>query len=457
MRLIGNALNGEYFDNLVYQADRETLEGIDLAVAYVRDLGPLVDVARKRRVPVRLYALSDEGGFPSLSVLRLFLNNSPPSWQLYLTRSHYHPKITWLRGVGCYIGSANLTDSGRMSNLECGVWFDHSDLQRDNFDTQLESILAVIHGRSTAAIKEDIARFERLESARQSLAKARKELSDKADRELAHIRGADAPAPWMKEDSGGAIRARFIQDWNGCLTLLRKLGRATAGLPRPAWVDSDVEPAVAFDQATEYYYTRVVRKSGTKRDEVVRELHGKNKADPDAAVGRVFTEWAAFDGEEGTWEWAAWCNEHPKKLRALLAENNLASLAATALGEVIWLTHAAREHARQVDNATLGLAPGTTLDIRARCDEFARFLLRQRSKDGKTLHEVLQFVLWGERQDRDAAARIWDATMKAAWKLPHLGPSILGEMIGYARPDEFPPRNQRVVRTLYALGFSPPS
>ena len=124
MRLIGNALNRSYFDELVHEADRPDLTGIMLAVAYVRDLGPLVEVARRRNVPVTLYALAEESGFPSIAVLRMFVSDSPTSWQLFLTRSHYHPKIAWFRGVGCYIGSANLTDGGRISNLECGVWFD---------------------------------------------------------------------------------------------------------------------------------------------------------------------------------------------------------------------------------------------------------------------------------------------------------------------------------------------
>lgn len=38
MRLIGNALNGEYFENLLYLADREELEGMSLAVAYVKSV-----------------------------------------------------------------------------------------------------------------------------------------------------------------------------------------------------------------------------------------------------------------------------------------------------------------------------------------------------------------------------------------------------------------------------------
>ncbi len=167
LKLVGNALNGYYFDNLAGVADREELEHIVLAVAFVRDLGPIADLARKRGVPLTLYALADgEGGFPSLEILRLFVTGSSSSWQLFLTRRFYHPKVAWFRGVGCYIGSANLTDGGRMSNLECGVWLEEEELRRENWDQELAAMLAVVRERSAAAIREDIDRFERLQRAR---------------------------------------------------------------------------------------------------------------------------------------------------------------------------------------------------------------------------------------------------------------------------------------------------
>jgi hypothetical protein len=37
--------------------------------------------------------------------------------------------------------------------------------------------------------------------------------------------------------------------------------------------------------------------------------------------------------------------------------------------------------------------------------------------------------------------RLWLATHDEEWKLPNLGPSSLGEAVGWARPDNYPPRN----------------
>ena len=76
-----------------------------------------------------------------------------------------------------------------------------------------------------------------------------------------------------------------------------------------------------------------------------------------------------------------------------------------------------------------------------------------RRRGEKTVGEVFEYVLWGDKRRSDCAERIWDACHVPEWRLPFIGVSIWGELLGYARPDEFPPRNNRVSKTLRALGF----
>lgn len=40
------------------------------------------------------------------------------------------------------------------------------------------------------------------------------------------------------------------------------------------------------------------------------------------------------------------------------------------------------------------------------------------------------------------------------WAIPRIGLSSLGEIVGWARPDEFPPRNMRTSKGLRALGYN---
>ena len=452
MRIVGNALNGYFFDNLAYAADNDSLEHVIAAVAYVKDMGPILDVAKNRGVPITLFALADEGGFPALNILRKFVLNSPPSWQLFLIRRCYHPKIVWFRGVGCYIGSANLTDSGRNRNLECGVWFDEDDLDSLNWRDELASMLDVIRENSTPATEEDIGRFERISEKRRKLEKLQKELADTADRELAHLPGQESLIQHnLPKRAGGAARATFVKQWAKCLTILRKQAAVIKKVEWPEWVDADVEPAIAFDQATEYFFEFQVRRSGAAKD-TTDTLHEQNRKSPETAVLRLMKEWASFDGQ-GTWDWPAWANENPRRLHQLLQPSELADLTEDKLADIIYLTHAAREHARQIRNRTVGLPDGAERTREERCRLLAALLLGKTAEKGGTVSETLQYALWADEQEQDAAARIWNAVHSPRWKFPHLGVNILGEMIGYARPDKYPPRNDRVVRSLKALGF----
>src|SRR5690606_33093647 len=132
----------------------------------------------------------------------------------------------------------------------------------------------------------------------------------------------------------------------------------------------------------------------------------------------------------------------------------LMRLDEAQLGRVVFLCHAARTHARQLPNGLLGLDDDERRSIEERSIHFATYLWRLRSAGGHTVRDVLSVVIWGDElgDEPEAAARIWDAS-HAPWALPHLKSNILGELLGLARPETFPPRNNRVSRTLYALGF----
>jgi hypothetical protein len=71
---------------------------------------------------------------------------------------------------------------------------------------------------------------------------------------------------------------------------------------------------------------------------------------------------------------------------------------------------------------------------------------------GRTALETIHHVLHEEPLS-EVPTRIFDACFDAEFKIPHLGLSTLGEMAGWARPDEFPPRNGRTSKSLRGLGY----
>lgn len=446
MRIIGNALNGDYFENLVSLAMRADsgLQQISLAVAWVKSMDRLFELTMAKNVPLTLYALAEDG-YPATQVVQRFIDG-PTTWQLFLTRRFYHPKVVWFRGVGVYIGSANLTTAGWWDNLECGVWFSQDEIDRNNLEAQLTAMFAVIAKRSTGVTREHLDAFRRLDAERAELTAAERAFQARVDKEFANLAGQSKPIR-LTAKRGGA-RQQFIADWQNGLELLRKIVVEAKRRTWPAWVDKDTNPAVVQDQATEYWYHHNIRISGDSV-EAIEAFHRKNRSDPAAALDQVFAEWQAFGGDE---KWAYFVNEAPRRVGQLLQRPALDELDEGRLTDILHATHAAREHARQMRKKDLG-DEGTTSTSKERSRLFARYLLGQESAGGKSVRDVLHYVIWGDVQTPDIGERIWDAAHEDEWKLPHLGPSILGEMVGYARPDTYPPRNGRVSKTLAALGY----
>lgn len=77
---------------------------------------------------------------------------------------------------------------------------------------------------------------------------------------------------------------------------------------------------------------------------------------------------------------------------------------------------------------------------------------RRRCREGVLAGRILlNYVVWG---NGSVSARLWNAIRSDDWAIPHIGLSSLGEIVGWARPDEFPPRNMRTSKGLRALGYN---
>lgn len=122
-----------------------------------------------------------------------------------------------------------------------------------------------------------------------------------------------------------------------------------------------------------------------------------------------------------------------------------------AFTEALRYVNAFRMHARQIKNSEFGLPEEHHEKIDERVDRLCAWLWEQRSARGKTVRELLEFVLWGSAPS-DMEQRLWMGVWGDEYRLPHFGQSTLGETVGWARPDDFPPRNNRTNKALRALG-----
>lgn len=450
MRLIANSLNAQYLSAVVKNIDRTALSGIDAAVAYTTTIDEIGALAKETNVPFVLYTLID-GDFPSPSVVQKFLS-SPVHWQLLLTRDFFHAKVLWFRGVGAYIGSVNLTQQAWWQNIECGLWLTEDELEEQGLDDALVQFFAELSGsrRFVPAAQEHLDAVRKLARSAKAVSDAKTALNAAADSLLSSVPGAKAPALVVGKDEDLALQG-FMTEWESTLTVLRKLSAKVESMPWPSWVDKSVPPSIVQDQATEYWWHKHVRRNGEAPAEtMMMRYHERYRAAPDGAVEQMFAEWADFNASD---DWAQFLNVAPLETRELLKRESLTDLDVEGLTRIILNTHAAREHARQALKSDLGDIDGNSSQ-EERCRLLAEFWMRAKPAPNRGIREVLDFVIWGDAIDPRIAARLWRAAHDPTWKIRRLGLSILGELIGYARPDRYPPRNHRVSKTLVALGFA---
>ena len=121
MRLVMGGINGHYLRNITENYAHDT-EEVLAAVAYATHASLLFDWCWKHRIPLKFYGRLDDTIPVTVRILETFLSKRSANFVCRLVQ-HHHAKVIWWRGVGAYIGSANLTDSAWYKNIEAGCFF----------------------------------------------------------------------------------------------------------------------------------------------------------------------------------------------------------------------------------------------------------------------------------------------------------------------------------------------
>jgi hypothetical protein len=147
-------------------------------------------------------------------------------------------------------------------------------------------------------------------------------------------------------------------------------------------------------------------------------------------------------------------NEWAVYLQDQLQSNKLLSTTQDDFLEICNKVHALRDHSLRVKYSTYGFVPPyPQMERDERIKLLSDYLYKARTSTGKTILETINYLLYGGAQDK-TPDRIWDIANSEEWRIPHFGISSAGEVVGWAKPDIFPPRNGRTSKALTALGFN---
>lgn len=452
-------LNGTFLANVLTQS-YPVSKSIRAAVAYADLHEPLVEhVRRHPEARLKFYGRMDETGAVSTRLLEWFLKKAPPTAECFLVNGAYHPKVIWWHGYGAYVGSANLTRNGWEKNIEAGLFLREDELDDLGVSEQLDELFNELDRIALRLTDELYVKLVALETERRRI----QPHLDSLRRRFDELLGKEKPYAGQTivvrpSERPSKARQEFVDEWRETLQLMRKLCRAFDAMKkRPAWVPADANPTVHFDQFLHGYYYHVVLKSFDEGDSAAKvgQLHERNRAAPERALADAASWWAALKEPPSTGSLGNeqdFITERAPRMRELLSPAALDRMDRETFVEALSKVYAFRDHARRVENAVYDLPSDHHESEDERIERFARWMWTRRSDADKSVVDLLRFIIHGS-DPADAVDRLWLATRDKRWRLPRLGKSSLGEVLGWARPDHYPPRNDRTNKALRALGY----
>jgi hypothetical protein len=354
----------------------------------------------------------------------------------------------WWEGYGVYIGSANLTDNAWFGNIEAGIFLSEGELAENGMEVELSNFFQAIEDHSYALTDEVFAELTDLVKTNSDIDKKAQEARQKFNKK--RVIPKKSPLTYIVATKAQERRRNaFLKEWQDTLQILRSIAdRVSESTYRPSWVQADVPKGVQADQFLHAFYYSQIRE-GTRS--LHWAFHHKNKKNPEAALVKAMRWWSKLpepphDEDLTMYEWAPF-------LRQRMKEGTVTQLSLDDFIEVGSRIHALRDHSLRVKHTTFGSpTPLPRMNREERIQLLARWLYTQRSSIGHSVLETIHHVLWGGPA-KDAPSRIFDASSKEDWRIPHFGISTIGELLGWAMPDQFPPRNGRTSKALTALGY----
>ena len=441
MKLIMGGVNGHY---LRYITDNHAVdtEEVLAAVAYATDARLLFDWCWNNRIPLKYYGRLDESVAVSLPILKNFLVRKSPDFVCRLVQ-HHHAKVIWWRGVGAYIGSANLTGNAWYKNIEAGCFFSDEDID-SQIATDLFALFSTLDAHATPLTDEV---FQEMAVRAKAVASARPDPQGFwANPSLTKWSGLVQTEPRSSSDKK---RQTFLEEWYSTLQHLRDIGaRITQHENRPTWISESAPAGVQADQFLHaHYYQRTFE--GQKSNYVAHFEQNKDRRE--AALVEAIHWWRHLPKAPSSEDQMV--NATAPLLRDALAENRLASMTYEEFHDICMSVHAIKDYARRVENRVVGLADnGTPYKVPEKVAALSAHIWNSRSTGGARVCELFQHILYGGA-DEQLPERLWQAVTDWEWKIDRLGISALGELVGWALPDRFPPRNGRTSKALRSLGY----
>lgn len=443
MKLIANRVNNTHLRDIL-PADTSQIDMVLAAIAYgdsaADEAQDLIGHALTNKLRVNLWMRYDHTVPVSVRLLKRLLFGLQSNIFTCFIPDYFHAKVIWWKGYGAYIGSANHTDRGWMTNIEVGVFLEEDELVANGMDSELDAYFDYLADldKSIPISEEYVKEMEHLDQLnRDAFAAAKK--ARKHDI-------WDGPSFVAKKAAINRRKDHFKSEWLSTLGILQSIQKQIE-MFRPDWVTNDVPPAWQVDQFLHAFYYNHVGDGASKPYE---DYYASNRFNPNSALKTELEWWKRLSSAPSN-ENITFYQDAPR-VRELLAKEKVLLLTAEEFTELLANTHASKEHLIKVPTAVLGRPDLSHMDVQTRLPYFSALLLKERNRKGWDVRMLLHYVLY-EDKPTELWERIYHAGMDPEYAISRYRLNSIAEVVGWARPEIAPPRNGRTSKALRALGF----
>lgn len=169
MKFIANRINQNHLrDILPVLSGQVQVDNVLAAIAYGGSASDesrdLVGHALANNLRLDLWMRYDETVPVAIPFLKRLLKNISNNIFTQFVPDCFHAKVIWWKGYGAYIGSANHTDRGWLTNIEAGIFVGEDELLVNGMDVELDAFFDYLRGldRAIPISAAYIAEMERL-------------------------------------------------------------------------------------------------------------------------------------------------------------------------------------------------------------------------------------------------------------------------------------------------------
>lgn len=444
MKVFANVVNGQFLRNVLPTNDVE-IDEVRAAIAYGSDAETLVKNCLENHHKLDIWMRYDHTVPVTPNLLRKLISETANNISCYLIPDVHHAKIIWWKGYGAYIGSANLSDRAWTTNIEAGIFLTEEELEVNGELAEIEGFFDFISN-----LDESFPLTEEIIIEQEEMFRQRRKTSAEIDEAMKKKRSKpewQGPAFHDRKSAVDTKLRNFLAEWEDGLTKLRSLAEMVSDY-QPSWISPETPKSWQADQFLHaYYYNQVV--DGLSHP--FNAFHERNRSSPRDATIEALKWWAGLP--EAPSEEDVNLTERAPTVRQILDQDYVRNMNLDDLERLLLSNHASRDHLIKLPASFLGLTTGESIPLEERVPLFGGWLLSCRNGRGQKFQELLHYILY-EGKWQDTPRRLFEAQYDPQRKFQHIGINQLAEMVGWARPEHFPPRNGRTSKALRALGHN---